>query len=140
MELLMNQAKIVPDMRAVVKVANDLAEEKQVSAAAIEAPDGTILTGKTSELLGPCAAVLLNTLKYLAGIQDDVHLIAPTAITPIQSLKVNYLGSKNPRLHTDEVLIALSVSATNDQNARLALEQLPKLKGYETIDSFIVVI
>ena len=138
MELLMNQAKIVPDMRAVVKVAKDLAEEKQVSAAAIETPDGTILTGKTSELLGPCAAVLLNTLKYLAGIHDEVHLIAPGAITPIQNLKVNYLGSKNPRLHTDEVLIALSVSATNDKNARLALEQLPKLKGLQAHSTVMI--
>ena len=115
-----------------------LAEEKQVSAAAIEAPDGTILTGKTSELLGPCAAVLLNTLKHLAGINDEIHLIAPSAITPIQTLKVNYLGSKNPRLHTDEVLIALSVSATNDANARLALEQLPKLKGLQAHSTVMI--
>ena len=138
MELLMNQAKINPEMRQVVKIANELAEEKQVSAAAIETEDGTILTGKTSELLGPCAAVLLNTLKHLAGIDKEVHLIAPSAITPIQDLKVNYLGSKNPRLHTDEVLIALSASATNDDNARLALEQLHKLQGLQAHSTVMI--
>ena len=138
MELLMNQAKITPEMRQVVKVANKLAEEKQVSAAAIETEDGTILTGKTSELLGPCAAVLLNTLKHLAGIDKEVHLIAPSAITPIQDLKVNYLGSKNPRLHTDEVLIALSASATSDNNARLALEQLHKLQGLQAHSTVMI--
>lgn len=131
MELLMNQAKISTDMRKVTTAAKELEEQRQLPAAAIETLDGTIITGKTSELLGPCAAVLLNTLKHLAGIDDSVHLIAPTAIAPIQNLKVNYLGSKNPRLHTDEVLIALSVSATNDANARLALEQLPLLKGVQ---------
>ena len=127
----MNQAKITPDMRGVTKEARAVAKQKHTSAAAIEVSDGTILTGKTSKLLGPCAAVLLNTLKYLGGIDDSIHLIAPGAITPIQDLKVKYLGSKNPRLHTDEVLIALSASATSDENASLALSQLPKLKGVQ---------
>jgi len=138
MELLMNQAKITPEMRKVTKAAEEVAEQKHTSAAAIEAPDGTILTGKTSELLGPCAAVLLNTLKYLAGIDDEVHLIAPSAITPIQHLKVEYLGSKNPRLHTDEVLIALSASATDDENASLALRQLPKLQGLQAHSTVMI--
>ncbi|MBR1691751.1 MAG: DUF1846 domain-containing protein [Lachnospiraceae bacterium] len=138
MELIMNQAKITPDMRSVTKAAEEVAAQKHTSAAAIEAPDGTILTGKTSELLGPCAAVLLNTIKYLAGIDDSVHLIAPSAITPIQDLKVKYLGSKNPRLHTDEVLIALSASATDDENASLALRQLPKLQGLQAHSTVMI--
>lgn len=138
MELLMNQAKITPKMRNVTKAAEEVAALKKTSAAAIEAPDGTILTGKTSELLGPCAAVLLNTIKYLAGIDDSIHLIAPSAITPIQDLKVKYLGSKNPRLHTDEVLIALSASATNDENASLALSQLPKLQGLQAHSTVMI--
>jgi len=97
--------------------------------AALELADGTTVTGKTSDLLGPSAAVLLNALKTLAGIPDDVHLLSPAAIEPIQTLKTSYLGSVNPRLHTDEVLIALSVSASADANAALALEHLKDLRG-----------
>ena len=97
-------------------------------AAAIELPDGSIETGKTSNLLGASAALLLNAVKALGNIPHGTHLISPTAIEPIQKLKVDYLGSKNPRLHTDEVLIALSMCAATDKNAQIALEQLPKLK------------
>ena len=128
-ELLMKQAKITTSMRAVVSVANELSAKNCSPAAALELPDGKIVTGKTSALLGASAAVLLNAVKELGGIADNIHLISPTFIEPIQGLKVGYLGSKNPRLHTDEVLIALSMCAATDSNARLALEQLPKLRG-----------
>ena len=130
-ELLMKQAKITTDMRSVVPVAVNLAKETNAPTAAMELPDGKIVTGKTTALLGASAAVLLNAVKELGGISDDIHLISPTFIEPIQGLKTGYLGSKNPRLHTDEVLIALSMCAATDPNAKLALEQLPKLRGCE---------
>ena len=91
--------------------------------------DGTIITGATSELLGCSAAMLLNALKYLAGIDSEVHLLSVESIEPIQTLKTVHLGSRNPRLHTDEVLIALSVSAASNEDSRLALEQLKQLRG-----------
>ena len=91
--------------------------------------DGTIITSKTTDLLGASAALILNALKHLGGIEHDVHLISPKAFEPIQSLKTDYLGSKNPRLHSDEVLIALALSALEDENAKKAMEQLPKLSG-----------
>lgn len=128
-ELLMKQAKISVNDRKVVPVAMATAEERNCAACALELPDGSIVTGKTTDLLGPCSAVLLNAIKALAGIADGLHLISPTYINPIQGLKTDYLGSKNPRLHTDEVLIALSMCAATDSLAKLALEQLPKLRG-----------
>ena len=128
-EMLMNQAGITVHDRPVVDAALSRAEQTGAPAAALELPDGKIVTGKTSDLLGASAALLLNALKELAGIDHACHVISPEAIEPIQKLKVNYLGSRNPRLHTDEVLIALSVSAATDKNAQLALEQLPKLNG-----------
>ncbi len=137
-ELLMKQAKITADMRTVVPAANDLAEKNNSPAAALELPDGRIVTGKTSALLGASAAVLLNAIKELGGIADDIHLISPTFIEPIQGLKTGYLGSKNPRLHTDEVLIALSMCAATDPNARLALEQLPRLRGCQVHTSVML--
>ena len=137
-ELLMKQAKISPDMRSTVKAANDLAKATEAPAAAMELPDGTIVTGKTSNLLGASAALLLNAVKALGHIDHDVHLIAPTAIEPIQKLKVNYLGSKNPRLHTDEVLIALSMCAATDENAQIALNQLSKLKDCQVHTSVML--
>jgi len=137
-ELLMKQAKITSDMRKVVNAANNLAEIKGSPAAALELEDGTIVTGKTTNLLGASAALLLNTVKVLGGIPHDIHLISPSAIEPIQKLKINYLGSKNPRLHTDEVLIALSASAATDPNAQIALEQLPKLKGCDAHTSVLL--
>lgn len=130
-ELLMKQAKITTDMRSVVPAAVNLATETGTPTAALELPNGKIVTGKTTALLGASAAVLLNAVKELGGISDDIHLISPTFIEPIQGLKTGYLGSKNPRLHTDEVLIALSMCAATDPNAKLALEQLPKLRGCE---------
>ena len=91
--------------------------------------DGTIITGKTSDFMGSCSALVINAIKYLANIPNDVHLISPSAFGPIQNLKTEYLGSINPRLHSDEILIALSLSAVNNESAKLALRQLPKLKG-----------
>ena len=128
-ELIMKQAKITPDDRAVVLPANQKAFALGAPAAALELPDGKIIYGKTGDLLGASAAVLLNAIKELGGIADEIHLISPTAIEPIQTLKTKYLGSKNPRLHTDEILIALSMCAATDENARIALEQLPLLRG-----------
>ena len=110
----------------------------QAPAAAIELGDGTLVTGKTSNLLGASAAVLLNSIKMLGGIPHDLHLIAPSAIEPIQTLKTNYLGSRNPRLHTDEVLIALSINAATNPAAELALKQLSKLSGCEAHSSVIL--
>ena len=137
-ELLMKQAKISADDRRVTVAAKEREEELQVPTAAIELSDGKIITSKTSDLLGASAALLLNALKHLGGVEHDLHLISPEAIEPIQELKTKYLGGKNPRLHTDEVLIALSVSALNDINARKALEQLPKLKGCQVHTSVML--
>ena len=110
-ELLMKQARITEKDRKVAVAANEKAQANESPAAALELPDGQIVTGKTSDLLGPSAALLLNAVKALGNIPDEIHLIAPSAIEPIQKLKVNYFGNKNPRLHTDEVLIALSMCA-----------------------------
>ncbi len=128
-KLLMNQAEISIEDRKVVGAAINRAHETGCAAAAMELPDGTIITGKNSDLLGPSAALILNAIKKLAGIEKEIHVISPQAIEPIQKLKVSYFGNKNPRLHIDEALIALSISATTDVNAKLALEQLPKLRG-----------
>jgi len=128
-ELIMKQAGTCKEDRKVVFPALERSRETGGPAAAIELPDGRIITGKTSELLGASAALLLNALKELAGISHEAHVISPSAIEPIQRLKTAYLGSKNPRLHTDEVLIALSISAAESETAQLALEQIPKLAG-----------
>lgn len=137
-ELLMKQAKITTDDRKVTVAAKKREEELGVPTAAIELSDGSIITSKTTNLLGASAALLLNALKYLGGVNHDTHLISPEAIGPIQELKTKYLGGKNPRLHTDEILIALSISALNDVNARKALEQLPKLTGCQVHTSVML--
>lgn len=137
-ELLMNQAGISIHDRKVVGAALVHAETTGGPAASIELSDGRIILGKTSKLLGASAALLLNTLKELAELDHDLHIISPSAIEPIQKLKVDYLKSKNPRLHTDEVLIALSTSAADDPNALLALEQLPKLNGCQAHTSVML--
>lgn len=131
LELLMNQAGVVTEDRSVVTPALRRAEETGLPAAAIELPGGEIVTGKTSDLLGASAAVLLNALKELGGIHKNIRLISPIIIEPLQKLKIDRLGSKNPRLHTDEVLIALSICAATNPTAELALAQLPKLRGCE---------
>ena len=138
LELLMKKAGVTPEDRPVVAAALERAEETGKPAAAMELPDGRILTGKTSNLLGACAALLLNSLKALAGLEDGVHLIAPEVINPIQHLKVDHLGNRNPRLHTDEVLIALSICAATDPRAEAAMEQLDKLRGCEVHSSVIL--
>lgn len=104
----------------------------------MELEDGRIITGKTTNLLGASAALLLNVLKELAGLDHELHIISPESIEPIQTLKVDYLKSKNPRLHTDEVLIALSTSAAESEEARLALSQLPKLNGCQAHTSVML--
>src|SRR5574344_71774 len=129
LELLMKQAKVSVNDRAVVTVAKQVAEERQCAVIALELADRTIVTGKTTDLLGPASAVLLNAIKALGKIADEMHLISPTYINPIQGLKTKFLGSKNPRLHMDEVLIALSMCAATESLAKLALDQLPKLRG-----------
>lgn len=137
-ELLMKQAHISVDDRKVVAATLKRAEETGAPAAALELPDGQIITGKTSPLLGASSALLLNVLKTLAGLDDELHLISPSVIEPIQKLKTSYLGSINPRLHTDEILIALSICAATDANAKLALEQLPRLKGCQAHTSVML--
>ncbi len=137
MSILMNKAGITLEDRVVAVKANEVAEETQAPAAAIELDDGTIITGKTKELLGAASAALLNALKYLAGLDDELLLLPASLIEPVQDLKVSYLGSKNPRLHADEVLVALSVSAATDENARKALECIPKLKNCQAHISVI---
>ena len=127
--VVMAKAGISALDRPVVAPARAKAEETGLPACALQLGDAAIITGRTSELLGPSAAALLNALKYLAQLPDEVHLLSPESIEPIQSLKTKHLGSRNPRLHTDEVLIALSTSAAKDDNARLALEQLKYLAG-----------
>ena len=126
--LLFNQAKISTATRKVTVAAYEKKIQSGHTAAAIELEDGTIITSKSSPLLGCCAALLLNAMKYLAGINHEVKLIPQSMIEPIQKTKIEYLGGKNPRLHTDEVLVALSVLSQHDDNCRHALEQLPKLR------------
>ena len=137
-EFLMKQAGVTTANRPVVHAALLKAEVTGAPAAAIELPDGRIVTGKTSELLGASAAVLLNAVKTLGDIPDEIKLISPTVIEPVQALKINYLGSKNPRLHTDEILIALSMNAASDPNAAKALEQLKKLRGCQVHTSVML--
>ena len=125
----MGKLGIDRNYRPVVRPALEIERKTKNPGSAIELQDGTIVTGKTSALLGPSAAMLLNALKLLAGIPPKMHLLAPESIEPIQKLKTEHLGSRNPRLHTDEVLIALSVSANTNEYARRALEQLQALQG-----------
>ncbi len=130
-DLIMKGNNVDLSDRKVYTVANALSEERGLPAAAIELEDGTVITGRTGDLFGCSSSMLLNALKYLAGIDDSIDLISKNAIMPIQDLKIKYLGSKNPRLHIDEMLIALSSSAEHDKNAEKAIKQLPKLRGCE---------
>ena len=139
LELLLNQAGLTVGSRAVEQQAHRRSEETGgLPAAAIELPDGTIVTGKTGPLLGAASSALLNALKHLAGIGPEIELVSARAIEPIQTLKTTYLGSKNPRLHTDEILIALSSSVSENEYAAAALEQLPKLKGCDVHSTVIL--
>lgn len=127
--LLFNQAKISIDYRRVVKACLDRKAASGHTSAAVELADGTIITGESSPLLGASAALLLNTMKHLAGISHDVKLIPQSMIEPIQKTKVEYLGGNNPRLHSDEVLVALSVLSESDEQCARALATLPQLQG-----------
>ena len=127
--LLMKMDKIVPEDRKAVTAARRRKELSGMPASAIELADGTLITAETSELLGPSAALLLNATKHLAGIDHAVQLIPQEMIEPIQKMKVSFLHGKNPRLHTDEVLVALSLLSVNDDTCRRALECLPQLDG-----------
>ena len=138
LELIMRQAKVTQEDRAVVAPALERAKTTGAPAAALELPDGSIITGRTSELLGACAAVLLNALKKLAGIPHEQKVISPDSIAPISLLKTKYLGGKNPRLHMEEVLIALSSTAATDEIAAKVLEQLPRLAGCQLHSSVIL--
>ena len=138
LELLMKKAGITVHDRDVIAPALQKAALTGAPAAAMKLTDGTIVTGKTTELLGASSALLLNALKTLAGIGDEVHLISPTIIEPIQHLKVGHLGNRNPRLHTDEALIALSICAATDPLAERCMEQLDKLRGCEVHSSVIL--
>lgn len=137
-ELVMKQAGVTALDRAVTVAALKRAEETGRPAAALELEDGTVITGKTTNLLGASSALLLNVLKHLADIPDNIHLLAADIIEPVQRLKTNCLGSRNPRLHTDETLIALSVCASHDERAALALSQLGKLRGCEAHSSVML--
>ena len=137
-ELLLKQAHASLEDRKVVPASLSMEEKTGAPAAALELPDGQIVFGKTSDLLGASSALLLNALKELAGIDHKTHVISPDAIRPIQELKIRYLGSKNPRLHMDETMIALSISAATNPDARLALEHIPKLKGCQAHTSVML--
>jgi len=135
---VMQKTGLTSDMRPVVGIARARAAETEGPALAVELPDGRIVTGKTSALLGPSAAVILNALKALGGIDEEIDLISPTVIEPIQSLKCDYLGNQNPRLHSDEILVALSICAASDEKAALAMAQLPQLAGCEAHSTVIL--
>ena len=138
LELLMRSLHLELACRTTVTSALDIAQKTSEPAMAIELNDGRIITGKTSPLLGAAAAALLNALKELANIADPINLISPTVIEPIQKLKVDHMGNHNPRLHTDEILIALAICAVTDVNAAQAMDQLEKLRGCEAHSSVIL--
>ena len=137
-ELIMKQLSISGSDRPVVAASLQKQDETGSPAAALELPDGTLVTGKTTPLLGAASALLLNAVKRLGGIADDLELISPVIIEPIQDLKVNHLGNTNPRLHMDEVLVALSICAVTDPTAELAMQQLQNLRGCEAHASVIL--
>ncbi|MBE5771020.1 MAG: DUF1846 domain-containing protein [Clostridiales bacterium] len=138
LQMLLQKMGLSDESRPVIGAARNRAEETGAPALALQLPDGRIVTGKTSNLLGPSAALLLNALKALGGIEKDVQLISPTVIEPIQSLKCDYLGNHNPRLHTDEILLALSICAATDATAARAMEMLPQLKSCEAHSTVIL--
>ena len=138
LELLMRKANVSPEERTTVAPALRREAETGDAAAAMELPDGTIVTGRTTDLLGASSALLLNALKTLSNLPDEMHLMSPVVLDPIQHLKVAHLGNRNPRLHTDETLIALSICAATNPLAELAMEQLSKLKGCEVHSTVIL--
>ena len=138
LELLMKQMNLSVSDRPVIAAAMKREETTGHPGVAIELPNGKIISGKTTDLMGPSAAALINSLKELAGIDHKVHLVSKAALEPIQTIKTDYFGSHNPRLHTDEILIALSVSAASNPQAKLALEQLRKLRNCEVHSSVLL--
>ena len=138
LSLLMKQANVTPESRRTVAAALQKEAETGAPAAAMELPDGTILTGRTSDLLGAASGLLLNALKHMANLDDDILLMSPHVIEPIMDLKVNHLGNNNPRIHTDETLLALSICATTDDNAKRAMEQISNLRGCEVHSTVIL--
>ncbi len=138
LELLMKKAGVTPANRRVVAPALQRAEETGAPAAAIELEDGTILTARTSDMLGASSGLLLNALKKLGGMPDELHLISPVVLDPIRRLKTGHLGNRNPRLHTDETLIALSICAATNPMAELAMAQLSRLRGCQVHSSVIL--
>lgn len=138
LELLMKKVGVAAEDRTVAVEARTRAENTGEPAAAIQLPDGSIVTGKTTSLLGASSAALLNALKQLGRIDHRIALISPVIIEPIQELKVNHMGNQNPRLHTDEVLIALCISAATNPTAALAMDQLSKLRGCEVHSSVML--
>ena len=138
LEMLLQKCGLTDDDRPVIAAARARAADTKDPALAMQLPDGRIVTGKTSKLLGPSAALLLNALKAIAGQEKALHLISPHVIEPIQTLKCNYLGNRNPRLHTDEVLLALSICAATDERAAIAMKQLPLLRGCEVHSTVIL--
>ena len=137
-EFLMKQVGVTSSTRPVVSAALKKAEETEMPAVALELPNGKIITGKTSSLLGASSALILNCLKELAGIPDDINLISSTIIEPVQKLKTEIMGNHNPRLHTDEILEALSICAVTSDVAKMALSQAHKLRGCEAHSSVIL--
>ena len=137
-ELLMRQLNLDSSRRSTVQPALALAEQTGNPAVAMELNDGRLITGKTTNLLGAASAALLNALKALAGIPDEIKLISPSVIEPIQHLKVAHMGNRNPLMHIDEILIALTICAVTDDNAELAMEQLSKLAGCEAHSTVIL--
>ncbi len=138
LEMLLQKCGLTDEDRPVIAAARARAAETGAPALAMQLPDGRIVTGKTSNLLGPSAALLLNALKAIAGQEKSLHLISPHVIEPIQSLKCDYLGNHNPRLHTDEVLLALSICAATDERAAIAMKQLPLLRNCEVHSTVIL--
>lgn len=138
LELLMQQAHLTEEDRPVISAARSLAEQTGAPAAALCLPNGKIVTGRTTDLMGPASTMLLNALKTLGRINDDILLLSPTVIEPIQHLKVDHLGNENPRLHTDETLVALSISAATNPTAERAMTQLAKLRGCEMHSTVIL--
>ena len=137
-ELLMNDLGITPADRKVAVTARQKAEETGGPALALELPSGEIVTGKNSELFGPTAAALINAIKKSADIAKEVKLIEPEVVKPIQGLKIDHLGSRNPRLHSNEILIALAITATENPDAARAMEELGNLKGSEAHSTIIL--
>ena len=138
LELLMRKAGVATENRKVVSAALEREAETGGPCAAMELPDGRIITGRTTDLLGASSALLLNALKALASMRDSLYLISPVVLDPIQHLKVDHLGNRNPRLHTDETLIALSICAATNPMAELAMEQLSKLRGCDVHSTVIL--